>query len=158
MYSSSPVSPIWAVFFPPIVIVLMLILNFSSFSSNTKLLEIVVHTCLYLTLLITVSIHSRLAIMFKLNENCSYNSYQSPLTATQLLFMLLLCYFVADDTLTISYQGHLGPWCNCLLTLLPILSLLVFYLQTWMLLPKQGSYALVYPTVLSFLLSVSIYL
>lgn len=102
-------SPQYEQFFPPIVIVLMLILNFSSFSSNTKLLEIVVHTCLYLTLLITVSIHSRLAIMFKLNENCSYNSYQSPLTATQLLFMLLLCYFVADDTLTISYQGHLGP-------------------------------------------------
>lgn len=151
-------SSFFLLFFFTIVIVLMLILNFSSFSSNTKLLEIVVHTCLYLTLLITVSVHSRLSIIFKLNENSSYNSYQSPLMATQLLFMLLLCSFVADDTLTISYQGHLGPWCNCLLILLPMLSLLVFNLQTWIILPKQRSYAQVYPTVLSFFLSVSIYL
>lgn len=118
----------------PIFISLMLILNFSSFPFTTKFLETVVHFHLYWTLLIHVSAHSTPGVIFELNENSSYKSYQSLLSNSHIAFFhpptLFLCGLWYSWPLHTMEKFPLGPQYHCLLALLSVLSLLVLNLQT----------------------------
>lgn len=99
-----------------------------------QILEAVVHSHLYWTLLIYVSAHSTPGVVFQLNENSSYKSYQSLLSNSHIAFFhpptLFLCGLWYSWPLHTMEKFPLGPRYHCLLALLSVFSLLLLNLQT----------------------------